>query len=211
MDSPLLTVGIDSLGAVELRNQLQRVVGDAARLPSMLIFDHPTARQLALLFRCDPTREEGIQLSLHKLSSSPVVYAAVAAGPTPSDGIAVQVTGASVQLPQRVSDLSGLQRVSHCGFDLLCEVPTLRWSMEQDPAGLRGTQDAEKLAGAFSPTVASCLRHGGSLCEAQLFAPDVTRWLGFEPIRPHDRYWAPKPKSPKWGPTHSTGMCGGHF
>merc|ERR1712185_536421 len=49
-DAPLMEAGVDSLGAVELRNQLQQAVGEGMRLPSTLIFDHPTARQLAKVF-----------------------------------------------------------------------------------------------------------------------------------------------------------------
>ena len=47
-DAPLMEAGVDSLGAVELRNQLQRAVGDSVMLSSTLMFDHPTARQVAL-------------------------------------------------------------------------------------------------------------------------------------------------------------------
>jgi acyl carrier protein len=47
-DEPLMEAGVDSLGAVELRNQLQRAVGE--EVPSTLMFNHPTARHLAAAF-----------------------------------------------------------------------------------------------------------------------------------------------------------------
>jgi len=57
VDSPLMEAGVDSLGALELRNSLQSAVG--VSLPSTIVFDHPTARLLfSLLDLTRPVRTE---------------------------------------------------------------------------------------------------------------------------------------------------------
>eukprot|EP00966_Prymnesium_polylepis_P150244 3470671-Prymnesium_polylepis.1 len=45
-DAPLMDSGLDSLAATELLGQMQREVGDALSLPSTLVFEAPTVRQL---------------------------------------------------------------------------------------------------------------------------------------------------------------------
>jgi hypothetical protein len=71
-------VGADSLGAIELRNQLQSAAGASARLPSTLIFQHPPARGLAKFFvveapmgvRVAPTSAVILETALELLQSA---------------------------------------------------------------------------------------------------------------------------------------------
>ena len=145
-DAPLMEAGIDSLGAVELRNQLQRAVGENAALSSTLMFDHPTARQVALhLDDNRPMATDGDVLS-HV--------------PAPAwDASQVEIAGTSGALPRGVSSQAALRSMSHCGHDLLCVIPSLRWDVDEAANDLRGSP----------PGVASRVRHGSFLCDAELF------------------------------------------
>ena len=49
-DVPLMSAGLDSLGAVELSELLQKAVG-GPELPGTLVFDQPTARKLLSSWR----------------------------------------------------------------------------------------------------------------------------------------------------------------
>ena len=46
-DTPLMDAGINSLGAIELRDALCNSMDAEMALPSTVVFEHPTVRQLA--------------------------------------------------------------------------------------------------------------------------------------------------------------------
>jgi NAD(P)-dependent dehydrogenase (short-subunit alcohol dehydrogenase family) len=145
-DAPLMEAGVDSLGAVELRNQLQRAVGEGMTLSSTLMFDHPTARQVALHLGggMGATARAGQGVATHVASSS---------------SADVAVNGLSVALPAGVASSELLRAMICCGRDLLSEIPTSRWDVHQAALAL----------GDASVEVASRVRHGAFMQNTELF------------------------------------------
>ena len=112
-DMPLMEAGIDSLGAVELRNQLQAVSHSDGALPSTVVFDHPTARQLvaalSLATQCE-VPEKQVKLSQ---SSWPLV----------------SIGGVVTRLPAELT-----RAAFACAANAISEVPASRWLVSNDAA-----------------------------------------------------------------------------
>ena len=115
-DAPLMDAGLDSIGAVELRNLLQGAAGGETMLPDTLIFDYPTPRRLAIF-----------------LKSRNAVGSRVSVLPKLPCAADAAMCGSSACLPGGV-DSSTTQRLLACGADGVREVPLERWSIEALPA-----------------------------------------------------------------------------
>ena len=113
-DAPLMEAGVDSLGAVELRNQLQRAAGEAVSLPSTVVFDHPTVRQLAAM-----------------LEPNTVTSSRSLAAVAPAEAASVAVASSQSLLPQCGLDARCTWRLSVCGCDMSGQVPGTRWEQNE--------------------------------------------------------------------------------
>jgi 3-oxoacyl-(acyl-carrier-protein) synthase/thioesterase domain-containing protein/SAM-dependent methyltransferase/acyl carrier protein len=115
-DAPLFESGLDSLGAVELMQQLQPYASEP--LPSTLIFDHPTAR---LLYTALKPAHAAYQTAPHLAGVHSVASRAPAA-----------LVGLSSRLPGGACGSACAAALVSCGADGVGEVPVTRW----DPPAL---------------------------------------------------------------------------
>jgi 3-oxoacyl-(acyl-carrier-protein) synthase/NADPH:quinone reductase-like Zn-dependent oxidoreductase len=153
-DTPLMEAGIDSLGAVELRNQLQGAAGGQS-LPSTLVFDHPTARHLALLLQ-----------PKHSTSIATMLVASALV----STGSGVGIDGMSALLPSGASSPWMAISMVECGCNAIIQVPAARWDVHAqlvlpEPIAsrvrhtgfVRGAELADNVAFAVSPAEAAAM------------------------------------------------------
>ena len=131
-DAPLMESGADSLGAVELRNQLKSAAGEGAILPSTLVFDHPTARGLADLL----TAQVPTSAAPHDRGSA-------------RSDVVVSVVGKSAALPAAISSPSALSQFAATASDGLSTVPAARWDIDDWPCDVEVALVSRARHGAF--------------------------------------------------------------
>eukprot|EP00966_Prymnesium_polylepis_P048277 1118231-Prymnesium_polylepis.1 len=139
-DAPLLQSGVDSLGAVEVRNQLQLAADLDDPLPSTIVFDFPSARQLASVLQPKNRVHSQLSACLTELSTA---------------AVCIFFGGASTVLPAGTSSQLDGWRARVCGIDAVVQVPAVRW-------------DTRALAALPEPR-ASRVRHASFVQGVELF------------------------------------------
>jgi len=143
VDRPFKDLSLDSLGAVELRNRLKQATG--VRLPSTLVFDHPTPSAVAVLLRGEVEGVERGGASRTSAASAPV-----------DEPIAI--VGMACRYPGGVSSPDDLWELVSARRDAISEFPSDRgWDLERlyDP-------DADELGTTYT-------REGGFVHDADEF------------------------------------------
>ncbi|WP_175671510.1 non-ribosomal peptide synthetase/type I polyketide synthase [Burkholderia ambifaria] len=127
-DLGFFEMGMDSLMALDVRTQLEKVLG--IPLSVALLFDHPTVNALAdfLAEQSSPTAPDA---STAPAQAAPSRAAAPAVAPretgTPEP---IAIVGMSCRFPGAAHDLDAYWRLLNDGVDAISEVPRERWDVD---------------------------------------------------------------------------------
>ncbi|NGO68671.1 SDR family NAD(P)-dependent oxidoreductase, partial [Streptomyces sp. SB3404] len=153
-DAPFKNLGFDSLTGVELRNHLSAETG--LRLPSGLVFDHPTPQALATHLRTE---------LLGEWRSGDEPEAPTAA----TEDEPVAIVAMSCRYPGRIASPEDLWQLVADGVDAVTDLPTDRGWPSADPNGASGPSSPSSPSG----TSGSASWAGGFLTRATDFDNDL--------------------------------------
>ncbi|MCP3751632.1 type I polyketide synthase [Pseudomonas sp. SBB6] len=117
-DSPLIEMGLDSLMAVQLRNRLSTLTGEA--LPVSLLFDYPSLARLG-----------DYLLSLHNASADTATLPASDAGQRATAVQDIAIIGIGCRYPGGVTDAGSFWQLLVDGVDGIGEVGNARWNNDE--------------------------------------------------------------------------------
>jgi len=163
-DAPLMAAGLDSLGAVELRNALESRLGGAGgalTLPPTMIFDYPTTAALAGFI----SSQVGAADQIADVAST----ASAAAGAPPPRALREGSAAAAqtlIALTGTASRSPGGALQQATATDAICAVPFGRWDWEQLGGSFSAAAAADATASADADPPA---RFGGWLDGIELF------------------------------------------